>query len=51
MNTLDSIRAHRAVKHYDPDFKIPADDIEELNDLVRQSPTSFNIQNWRFVSV
>ena len=51
MNTQDAIRARRAVKHYDPDFKIPAADIEELNDLIRQSPTSFNIQNWRFVSV
>lgn len=51
MNTQDSIRARRAVKHYDPEFKIPDADIDELKDLIRQAPTSFNIQNWRFVIV
>ena len=51
MNTLDTIRARRAVKHYDPEFTIPDDQIAELKDLIRQAPTSFNIQNWRFVFV
>jgi len=51
MNTLDAIRARRAVKHYDAGFTIPDDQIAELKDLIRQSPTSFNIQNWRFVFV
>lgn len=51
MDTLDAIRARRAVKHFEPDFEIPADHEKELFDLVRQSPTSFNIQNWRFVNV
>jgi nitroreductase len=51
MNTLDTIRARRAVKHYDPEFTIPEDQIAELKDLIRQAPTSFNIQNWRFVFV
>lgn len=51
MNTLNTIRARRAVKHYDPEFTIPEDQIAELKDLIRQAPTSFNIQNWRFVFV
>ena len=51
METQDAIRARRAVKHYDPDFTMPAEDEAKLIKLVRQSPTSFNIQNWRFVNV
>lgn len=51
MNTQDTIRARRAIKHFDPNFVIPVQDEQELKDLLRQSPTSFNIQNWRFVIV
>ena len=51
MNTFETIRARRAIKHYDPDFVVPADHETELKDLLRQSPTSFNLQNWRFVIV
>ncbi|MEM6798897.1 MAG: nitroreductase family protein [Planctomycetota bacterium] len=49
MNTLEAIEARRAVKHYDPDFEMPAADVTKLFDLALLSPTSFNIQNWRFV--
>lgn len=51
MNTFDAIQARRAVKQYDPDFKMPQENIDKLLDLALQSPTSFNIQNWRFVLV
>lgn len=51
MNTLEAIRSRRAVKHYDPDFVMPEADEKELMDLMRQAPTSFNLQNWRIVSV
>ena len=51
MNTLDIIRARRAVKHYDPEVVIAEEQITELKSLIRQAPTSFNIQNWRFVFV
>lgn len=51
MNTFDAIRARRAIKHYDPEFVIPENEEKEIKDLVRQSPTSFNMQNWRFVIV
>lgn len=51
MDTFEAIRTRRAVKHYDPDFSIPVDQEQELMDLIRQSPSSFNLQNWRFVNI
>ncbi len=51
MNTLEAIKARRAVKHYDPDFVMPQEDIDTLLEHVILAPTSFNIQNWRFVLV
>ncbi|MFP4314194.1 MAG: nitroreductase family protein [Alphaproteobacteria bacterium] len=51
MDTIKAIRARRSIKHYDPEFIIPPEDEKELLDLARQSPTSFNMQNWRFVNV
>lgn len=51
MDTLQAIRERRAVKHYDPNFVMPESDKQELLDLALQAPTSFNIQNWRFVLV
>jgi nitroreductase len=51
MDTLAAIEARRAVKHYDPSFVMPEDDYDRLMDLALLSPTSFNIQNWRFVVV
>ena len=51
MDTLETIRARRAVKHYDPEHRMSEDEISELMDLALQSPTAFNIQHWRFVLV
>lgn len=51
MNTLEAIKARRAVKHYDPNFKMPQQDIDTLLEHAIESPTSFNIQNWRLVLV
>jgi nitroreductase len=51
MDTLDAIRSRRSVKHYDPDHKMSAAEIEKLIGLAMLAPTSFNIQNWRFVVV
>jgi nitroreductase len=49
LDTATSIEQRRSVKHYDPDFVMPQDDIDKLLSLALLSPTSFNIQNWRFV--
>lgn len=51
METLDAIRARRSIKAYDPDHRMPAEDLDRLLGAAIQSPTSFNIQHWRFVVV
>ena len=51
MNTFDAIRERRSVKHYDSNHKLSDEEIEQLMSLAVLSPTSFNIQNWRFVLV
>ena len=48
MNTADAIRQRRAVKHFDPAHEMPKETFDQLMELVMQSPTSFNIQQWRF---
>lgn len=49
MDTLDAIYQRRAVKHFDPDHTMPEADLAKLLDAAVQSPTSFNMQNWRIV--
>lgn len=51
MDTFDSIVNRRAVKSYDAQFIIPEQDEKKLFEMVRHAPTSFNLQNWRFVVV
>lgn len=51
MDTFDAIYQRRAVKHYDPQHELKENEIHKLMEAAIQSPTSFNIQNWRFVLV
>jgi nitroreductase len=51
MDTFDAIYQRRAVKHYDPQHQLAEDEIRKLMEAAIQSPTSFNMQNWRFVLV
>lgn len=51
MDTFDAIYQRRAVKHYDPDHRFTKDEVTRLMEAAIQSPTSFNMQNWRFVLV
>lgn len=51
METFTTIEERRSVKHYDTNFEMPQADADRLLDLALLSPTSFNIQNWRFVLV
>lgn len=51
MTTQETIRARRAIKHYDAAFQMPPEHERELLELALQAPTAFNIQNWRFVVV
>lgn len=51
MDTFDAIFQRRSVKYYDPNHEMSDDEIEKLLTAAIQSPTSFNIQQWRFVLV
>ena len=51
MDTIDAIHSRRSVKHYDADYAIPEADLQKILEAAIQSPTSFNIQHWRFVVV
>lgn len=51
MDTLNAIRERRSVKHFDPEHKMTEAEINGLLELALLSPTSFNMQNWRFVAV
>jgi nitroreductase len=51
MDVLSAIEQRRSIKHFDPEFKIPAAETLKLESLMRTSPTAFNIQNWRIVKV
>lgn len=51
MDTFEAIYQRRSIKHFDPDDEMSDEDIKKLMEAALQSPTSFNIQNWRFVVV
>jgi nitroreductase len=49
MNVPAAIQNRRSVRHFDPEHKMSKKEVEKLLSLAVQSPTAFNIQNWRFV--
>lgn len=51
MDIFDAIEKRRSVKHYDTTVKITEEEFNRLMSTVILSPTSYNIQNWRFVRV
>jgi nitroreductase len=51
METFEAIAARRSVKKFDPDHALTEEEINRLMEAVLLSPTSYNIQNWRFVLV
>jgi nitroreductase len=51
METITAIKERRSVKHYDPNHEMSEAEINALLELALLSPTSFNMQNWRFVVV
>lgn len=51
MDTIAAIHQRRAVKHFDPEHIMTEAEIQQLLELALLSPTSFNMQNWRFVVV
>ena len=51
MDTFTAIESRRSVKYYDPDHRLSQEEIDHLFSMAILSPTSFNIQNWRFVLI
>ncbi|KAF6245177.1 nitroreductase family protein [Nitrosopumilus sp. b2] len=51
MNVFEAISTRRAIKKFDPNYKMSPEDIKRLMEHVLLSPTSYNQQNWRFVYV
>ena len=51
MDTFDVVAARRSIHKFDPAHVMPEEDITRLLEAAILSPTSFNIQNWRFVAV
>ena len=51
MNTFDAILNRRAIKKFDPNHQMTLDEIKFLMELAILSPTSYNQQNWRFITI
>ncbi len=51
MQTAQAIKHRRAVKSFDAKHVMTEAEKQKLLELAQLSPTSFNIQNWRFVVV
>ena len=51
MDTFDAIYQRRSVKHFDTEHRLTDAECDKLFSAAIQSPTSFNIQHWRFVAV
>ena len=51
MDTFEAIKTRRAIKKFDPNHQMSSDDVKSLMELAILSPTSYNQQNWRFVTV
>ena len=51
MDTFDAIEKRRAIKHFDPQHQITPEEVDRILSHAILSPTSYNIQNWRFVNV
>jgi nitroreductase len=48
---IDTILSRSATKYYDPAAPLSDDEIRELVRIGTSAPTSFHLQNWRFIAV
>jgi len=51
MKTIDAIRTRRSINKFDVKHIMPQADKDKLLSLAMLSPTAYNLQNWRFVTV
>ena len=48
---IESLVSRSTTSHYDPAFTLTDEQIGELVRIATTAPTSFHIQNWRFIAV
>ena len=48
---IECILSRSAAKYYDPTAPLGDDQIRELVRIGTSAPTSFHLQNWRFIAV
>ncbi|MGV9803341.1 nitroreductase family protein [Mycobacterium sp. NPDC003449] len=48
---IESLVSRSTTSHYDPEFTLTDDQIQELVRIATTAPTSFHLQNWRFIAV
>ena len=48
---IDTILSRSAAKYYDPTATLSDDQIRDLVQIGTTAPTSFHLQNWRFIAV
>jgi len=51
LDTFEAIKTRRAIKKFDRSYKMSPEEIKFLMELAILSPTSYNQQNWRFITV
>jgi len=51
ISVTEALATRRAIKHFDPAHKMPADSFDSLIHHALYSPTAFNIQHWRIVRI
>ena len=51
MDTFEAISSRRAIKKFDSSYKMTSEQVDSLMKLAILSPTSYNQQNWRFVTI
>ena len=51
MNLFEAIQTRRSIHNFIPGKKIPRDDLKKLFDLVALSPSSWNLQPWKFLVI
>ncbi|MGI9566583.1 MAG: nitroreductase family protein [Nitrosopumilus sp.] len=50
MDTLEAIKTRRATKKFDRSYKMTPEQVKSLMEHAILSPTSYNQQNWRFIT-
>jgi len=51
MKLFQAIEQRRAIKHFEPNAKMCEADFTQMMNAVLLSPTSYNIQHWRFIRI